>query len=187
MSEAHRPPSKISRFQHVVVANTRLGEGFHGKEGTAIWQFPAEYDSRNRCWTEWLHCVAIPKLKLCQWFLETDLLPLRIYDSERDHLGTHYEIAFDTASATDHESEVIQGCYRVPGRFWQIFEFHRGDVAEPSHEFYRADSGILGVEFEVPINAVLNAEYVVTAFANLYGTKATDWTIANGPDSFYMW
>ena len=109
------------------------------------------------------------------------------FDPEDAHRGRRYEISFDTGLETDND--IVEGSFRVPGEFWQIFIFRkrndRGEyVAELRHESGSWASGITGIEFHAPNEAVINKGYVFRAFASVFGTD--EWVEVRGPDSLLL-
>jgi hypothetical protein len=81
----------------------------------------------------------------------------------------------------DDDSGTVEGSYRLPGHLWQVFLFTKEAVPELRHSFRTWQSGITGVQFEVPSAIILNREVVVRTMTEVFG--ATAWIEVNGPDS----
>ena len=60
-------------------------------------------------------------------YADTQLGATGEFDSEANHFGQQFEISFDIVNPED--ADTIEGCYRVTGRFWEVFVFVRSDVA----------------------------------------------------------
>jgi hypothetical protein len=98
-------------------------------------------------------------------------------------LGNRYEISFDTVM-NDDDMRAVEGAYRLPGHLWQIFFFVKEAVPKLRHSFGTWQSGITGVEFEVPNSMTLNREVVIKAMTEVFG--AAVWIEVNGPDSLVL-
>src|SRR5438874_133052 len=140
MQDSACPPPKFQRFEKVLVASRRLGDRLVGQRGTVIWCDLPWFDGRTERWAEWGYAVSFPDLKSYSSFLESDLLPTGEFDSEESHLGIGYEISYDTVVSDDMGN--LEGCYRIPGRLWQVFFFQNDDVPELRHNFGTWRSGI---------------------------------------------
>jgi hypothetical protein len=183
------PPAGFRRFEKVLVA------GSPGKwyPGTVLWcdlvryspyASPGSGEPPPR-WSEWEYAVYMPELDRCATLKDDRLRATGEFDSEEAHLGRRFEISFDTG--LDDDDRIVEGSYRVPGRFWQVFTFTKGSrgpgesVAELRHHFDEWESGITGIVFDVPMGAVLDRAYILRAFAGVFGTE--DWVEVRGPDS----
>jgi hypothetical protein len=186
------PPAGFQRFEKVLVA----GDSGKWYPGTILWRDLTQYSqyaplgSREvpRRWSEWEYAVHVTDLDRCATLKEDRLRATGAFDPEDAHLGERYEISFDTG--LDDDMSLVEGSYRVPGQFWQVFTFtkqRRGpgsSVPEPCHHFGEWESGITGIEFDVPMGAVLDREYMLRAFSRVFGTD--DWVEVRGPDSGLM-
>jgi hypothetical protein len=184
--EVGEPPARFQRFERVLVTDHA------GKchTGTILWRDLVQYSQYGtpnlegppRRWSEWEYSVYLPELDRCATLEESRLQATGEFDSEEAHLGRRYEISFDTGLGEDES--LIEGSYRVPGKLWQIFLFRKESVTKLRHRFDVWESGITGIHFEVPREAVLDRDYVLRAFANIFGTD--DWVEVRGPDSLLM-
>jgi hypothetical protein len=193
MQDDDRPVAKFQRFEKVVVTDTE------GKRhsGTILWRDLVQYSQfaspgSQRApgrWSQWEYAVDLPDFACCPTFEESRLQATGEFDPEDTHLGRRFEISFDTGLEDDNS--IVEGSYRVPGRFWQVFVFRKDDpgpggepVSELRHRFKMWDSGMTGIEFDVPRRAVVDKEYIFRAFSSVFGTD--DWVEVRGPDSLLM-
>jgi hypothetical protein len=186
------PAAGFRRFEKVLVA----GNSGRWYPGTILWcdlvQYSqyAPFGSREppQRWSEWEYAVDVPDLDRCATLKEDRLRAIGEFDPEEAHLGRRFEISFDTGLGDD--MDLVEGSYRIPGRFWQVFTFTKGrsgpgsSVPELRHHFHLWESGITGIVFDVPLKAVLDREYMLRAFAGVFGTE--DWVEVRGPDSGLM-
>ena len=177
MPDTTCPPARFQRFEKVMVANSRMGAQYAGQQGTVIWCDRPVFGRR-----EWGYCLSLPALGCWSSFSESDLRPTGEFYTEESQLGTRYEISYDTALNDD--MGVVEGSYRLPGRLWQVFLFSNEDVPEVGHSFERWQSGITGVEFEVPMGVRINHDYVVSAMSRVFGADL--WDVVHGPDSLVL-
>ena len=191
MQDDDRPVAKFRRFEKVVVTDAR------GKRhrGTILWrdlreycQFaPPGFEGTPGRWSQWEYAVALPDFASCPTFEEDRLEATGEFETEDAHLGRRHEISFDTGLEADND--LVEGSYRVPGAFWQIFLF-RKEVDEGQslgalrHRFAEWPSGITGIAFDAPATDVIDREYIFRAFATVFGTD--DWVEVRGPDSMLM-
>ncbi len=185
------PPARFQRFEKVLITD-KSGKPH---QGTVIWRdlvqyspfTPSGFTGIPRRWSQWEYAVDLPDFGSCPTFEESRLQPTGEFDPEEAHLGRRYEISFDTGLGDDMTT--VEGSYRIPGEFWQIFLFMKSDprgrpVAELRHHFGTWPSGMTGIEFSVPEEDLLDRDYVLRAFARVFGTE--DWVVVRGPDSVLM-
>ncbi len=185
------PSAKFQRFEKVLITD-KAGKVHRG---TVLWRDLVEYSQFTprgfqgppRRWSQWEYAVDLPDFACCPTLEESRLEPTGEFDSEEAHLGRRYEISFDTGLGEDMSN--VEGSYRVPGKFWQVFSFTKSDaegrpVPELCHHFDEWQSGITGIEFHVPEGDVLDREYVFRAFASAFGTD--EWVEVRGPDSLFL-
>jgi hypothetical protein len=182
MHEETMPEAKIRRWEFVTVINSRMGERWTGRRGTALWLDRPWQNRGTGVWSPWAYCVHFPDTDAHGSFLESDLHPTGELDSEEAHLGRRFEISFDTV--LDADNAHVEGSYRVPRRHWEIFLFQKEDVAALRHEFGTWQSGITGVQFDVPGAAVLGRDDMIRAMSAVFG--AEDWVEIHGPDSLLL-
>src|SRR5262245_37734993 len=149
MQEPPRPPARFQRFEKVVIATARMGDRFAGKSGTVIWCRPPWFSRRTGSWKEWVYCISLPTLECYGSFLESDLKPTGEFDTEQAQLGNRDEISYDTVMSDDMDS-IVEGSYRLPGQLWQVFTVTKKVVPELRHAFATWESGITGLEFQIP-------------------------------------
>ncbi len=207
MPDATAPASKFQRFEKVLVVNGRTGEEVVGQQGTIIWCDRPCFNRRTGEWAEWVYSVHFPALNRCRSFLESKLESTGVFDAEEAHLGKRFEISFDLVVLDDmtivegkyclnlprgefwfpiEEFERMEGCFRIPGQFWQVFNFHKSDVPELRHHFSTWDSGITGIELDVPNAVVLYRDYMIRAVSKVFDTEPESWTVVSGPDSILL-
>ena len=146
----------------------------------------ARYDQGSRKpprrWWQWSYSVYLPDRDCCHSFTEAELQPTGEFDLEVNHLGKRHEISFDTVNQADVVA--IEGCYRMPGRFWEVFVFITEDVSDLRHELVTWPSGITGVQFDVPMSVMLNDDYVKRSMCDAFGADA--WAVVYGPESLLL-
>lgn len=188
MPDEDPPIAKFQRFEKVVVTDAKG----RGHPGTVLWRSLVQYrqfaspgsDDPPGRWSEWEYAVELPGLACCPTFEEDRLESTGEFDAEDAHLGRRFELSFDTGLEDDNA--IVEGSYRVPGRFWQVFLFRKEDpdgepASGPRHRFQHWESGITGVAFDVPAEVVLDRDYVMQALASIFG--AVEWADVRGPDS----
>ncbi len=188
-----RPPAKYKRFEKVSVAERYkevglvhiapdiTGEQIAGRRGTIIWS-RAWFDLRIG-WKEWSYCVSFPVPEACLAYRESDLLPTGEINTLESQLGRRFVISYDTGLTED--TAILEGCYRLPGHRWQVFTISRDDVPRlATHRFVAWESGITGVEFEVPREFAINYDYVQTSMSQIFGAET--WAVVAGPDSGFL-
>ena len=171
----------LRRFEKVIVVGERMGREFAGLQGMIVWV------------DEWMrgrgigpgYVVHLPQLDRYSSFSACDLRTTHEIDpaGEESHQGRRFEISFDTKLG-DGDSCTIEGSFRVPGSFWNVFVFIKGEFGELRHEIGPWRSGIHGAEFSVPRSVILDREYVIGAMSEVFGTR--DWAEVRGPDSLAL-
>jgi hypothetical protein len=184
-------PARFERFEKVRITD---GTG-RTHPGTILWRSlvwyrqyapPGSIGPPGK-WSQWEYIVDLPDSACCPTFEESRLETTGEFDPEDAHLGRRFEISFDTGLEADNC--IVEGSYRIPGRFWQVFLFQKErrpgeSVPELGHQFGTWESGITGIEFDVPREDVLDRAYMLRAFASVFGTD--DWVEVRGPDSLLM-
>lgn len=191
MRDDDRPIARFQRFEKVVVTDT----SGRSHTGTILWRDLVEYSQFAAPgsavppgrWSQWEYAVELPDFGCCPTFEEDRLEPTGEFDPEDAHRGRRFEISFDTGLEPDER--IVEGSYRVPGEFWQVFLFQKERVpgismTELRHQFGEWPSGITGIEFDVPSDAVLDKAYIFRAFASIFGTD--EWVEVRGPDSLLL-
>jgi hypothetical protein len=187
MQGESKPDARFQRFEWVLVCT-----GSQGERGVVLWRDYARYSRYDqglkkpprRC-SEWVYSVYLPERLRCHSFLESQLEATGEIDAEANHFGRQFEISFDTVNPEDEDAGTIEGCYRLPGRFWEVFVFIKeDDVPELHHRLVTWPSGIAGVQFDVPTGAILNNDHVKRSMADAFG--ADSWAVVHGPDSLLL-
>jgi len=180
METARASSDSLRRFEKVVVFGSRPDE-YDGSRGTIVW---VDEGSRHRNFGP-VFVVHLSELDRYVSFLGCDLHSTHEIDpaGEEPHLGRRFEISFDTM-LDDGDNGTVEGSFRVPGSFWQVFVFLKGDVGELRPEIGPWRSGIYGAEFVVPRSATVNRKFVIGVMSEAFGTR--DWAEVHGPDSLAL-
>src|SRR5947209_934185 len=97
-------------------------------------------------------------------------------------MSVQAEISYDLVMEND--MSFVEGCYRLPGRPWEVFIFSKKKVAEPEHRFGKWDSGVTGITFFVPDATTLSKSVVEELLSSALGVA--DWCEVKGPDSIVI-
>ncbi len=183
--------ARFERFEKVLITD----KAGRTHRGTVLWRdlvqyrqyAPPGFMGPPGKWSQWEYSVDLPDFACCPTFEESRLEKTGEFDWEGAHLGRRFEISFDTGLEADNR--IVEGTYRVPGRFWQVFLFQKErtpgeSVPELRHHFGTWPSGITGIEFNVPSRDVLDRDYALRAFASIFGID--DWVEVRGPDSLLL-
>jgi hypothetical protein len=183
--------ARFERFEKVVFIDT----AGRSHPGTILWRTlvwyrqyaPPGFIGLPRRWSRWEYAVDLPDCASCPTFEESRLETTGEFDPEEAHLGRRFEISFDTGLEADNR--IVEGTYRLPGRFWQVFQFQKErepgeSVPELRHHLGAWPTGITGIEFDVPREGVLDRSYMLRAFASVFGTD--EWVEVRGPESLLM-
>ncbi len=81
-------------------------------------------------------------------------------------------------------NDFVEGCFRLPGHFWEVTVFARADVTTPQRLPGNWDSGITGWVVHVPRDTRLDRDYVLRALSEAFGFQ--DWVQVEGPDSMLL-
>src|SRR5262249_11718888 len=92
------------------------------------------------------------------------------------------EISYDLVMEED--MSFVEGCYRLPGRPWEVFIVSKMSIAEPEHTFGKWDSGVTGVTFRVPRGMKVNKAVVEELLSSALGVAC--WREVRGPDSIML-
>jgi hypothetical protein len=179
MNRNHLPPASFQRLERVTVTG---GGPYLGQQGTVLWRdgyYARREPDRAR---RWQYVVHLSDTGCCRTFFEAALESVGEFASESAHLGVRPEVSFDTVLEDDNA--FIEGCYRVPGRFWQVIVFTRGHEQELRWMSSRWDSGITGTVFYVPATARLDRTFVLRALSQAFGLEG--WEQVQGPDSIVL-
>src|SRR5438309_7831693 len=97
MQDLTPPAARFQRFERVSIASRRMGDELVGRRGTVIWRDPPGYDKRAGAWKVWIYSVSLADLGCYRSFLESDLEPTGVFDTEQSQLGSRYEVEAPTA------------------------------------------------------------------------------------------
>ncbi len=185
MQDEAAPAAKFQRFEKVWIR----ADGHPDLRGVVIWCDYTRFSSYDQGWknsptkwSEWMYSVYFPDRDSYHTLAESRLHPIGDFDSQASHLGTRFEVSFDTV--LDDKSSIAEGCYRLPGRFWEVFVFVKADTTDLRHASVTWPSGINGVQFDVPSCAALDRDYVIRAMSNVFSARSC--TVVCGPDSLLM-
>lgn len=176
------PPARCGLFERVVVVADRPGGDDLGREGAVVWRDRPCYNRRLQKWGEWAYCVCFAPEGRYRAFRESALEPTGRFDPPDAHRGREFEVSYDTAL---HDAmETVEGSFRAPGSFWRVFVVSRGDVATVTTAEGAWESGITGLEFEVPRESMLDHGFIVNLLTRAVGPGP--WREVRGPDSMML-
>jgi hypothetical protein len=99
-------------------------------------------------------------------------------------LGRDFEISYDRHGTGP---AAIAGTFRIPGGFWNIFEFRNEKVERPTYEIripIRFYTGIAKYTFTVPQTVLLDCQYIEEMMSNVL--DAASWRRIVGPESGWL-
>ena len=182
------PTPKFQRYEKVFSSEERVAVERAGRQGVVVWSEYTRFSvydqglKKPRRWSEWVYSVHLPDRDCYSSFRESQLQSAGCLDSEKNYFSNRFEVSFDTVPVDD--TPVLEGCYRLPGRFWEVFAFVKEDLEELQHDLVTWPSGITGVQFDVPESAVLDRDYVIRAMTSAF--VADSCTVVYGPDSLLL-
>ena len=183
------PSPMFSPLQKVVVIE-RLqpnpGDGgILGEHGIIVWHTSYFLEKSRFRTSGWLYVVHFAHSDAYDCIEESRLLPTGEFVPLANCLGRDFAISYDRDGSGP---DAIGGTFRIPGGFWNTFEFRNAAVEEPSYairipmRFYSA--GIAKYNFSVPQAVLLDCQYIEEAMSNLFETKA--WRRIAGPQSSWF-
>lgn len=92
------------------------------------------------------------------------------------------EISFDLVMEED--MEFVEGTFRLPGFWWQVFIFSRSDVEELQITPSTWDSGVTGVFVRFSRSERLDQAAVERVLSASLGVN--EWVVVRGPDSMHL-
>jgi hypothetical protein len=95
-------------------------------------------------------------------------------------MSVQAEISYDLVMEND--MSFVEGCYRLPGRPWEVFIFSKRKIDQPEHRFGQWDSGVTGINVFVPVDTTLNKCRVEELLSSALGIA--EWREVRGPDAF---
>lgn len=174
MDKPPPPPARFQRFEKVGLPA--------GGYGTVVWCDPPCYNRRTGAFAEWAYSVYLPSEDRYRSFRESNLYPTGESEPESAYFGRICEISFDSVMGSDMAG--VEGCYRTPGVFWQVYTFSKEDVPDVIHRSNIWESGIKGVEFEIPEATTLDEGFVIRTMTAVLG--GGPWVVVSGPDSLVL-
>lgn len=192
-SVRHAVPSpRFRRFERVRIRDVghRLEPQHVGEVGTVVWlesssvlRYP---DERDR----WVYIVHLPDSTSWPAFRQSELESLGTFDVEPAFLGTRPEVSVDLL--LDQEIEFMEGCYRLPGLFWQVVVFLQDGVPEIQYQTQTWEKpthfelATTGVAIRIPQRERLHLDVMLRALRLVFGWREDEWTIVQGPDSMVL-
>jgi len=180
---------RFQRFERVRIRGERpQSKQYAGERGVVIWldsfytrKYPEQPDM-------WMYIVHLPDPGCWKTFLQADLESSGDFDPETVHLGKQPEISFDTV--LEEENAYVEGSYRLPGRFWQVVVFRKGDVSDVQHEPSRWEKPtaweqeITGTVITIPEEMKLDRDCLLRVISQATGYDG--WVEVSGPDSMIL-
>lgn len=186
MTHPYHPSPAFSPLQKVVVFERPQPDpsegGILGEHGIVIWRTSYFLEKSRFRTSGWLYVVHFPQPNAFNCIEESRLWPTGDFVPLANCLGRDFEISYDR---DENGPDAIGGTFRIPGGFWNTFDFRNAEVEEPSYEiripmrFYPA--GIAKYNFIVPQAILLDCQYIEEAMSKLFETKA--WRRIRGPES----
>ena len=171
MPSSSHPSPKFSPLQRVLVLEKELPDPGQGGEigvyGVIIWRSSCFVEKSRYANSGWLYVVHFPisdtyeGVEESRLWATTDVVPLV------SCLGRDFEISYD------HDGTgpaAIAGTFRIPGGFWNIFEFRNEKVEEVTYEIIipmRFYTGIAKYTFAVPQSILLDCQYIEEIMSNV--------------------
>jgi hypothetical protein len=183
------PPPRFQRLERVSIRGERpQSKQYEGERGVVVWldSFYARMQPEHP--DRWMYVVHLPDRGCWPTFLQADLESSGEFDPETAHLGKQPEISFDTL--LEEENVYVEGSYRLPGRFWQVVVFRKGNVPEVQHEPSRWEKPtpweqeITGIVITVPQEAKVDRGYLLRVISQATGYDG--WVEVSGPDSMIL-
>jgi hypothetical protein len=135
-----------------------------------------------------MYVVHLPARGCWRTFLQDDLESSGEFDPETLHLGKQPEISFDTV--LEEQNTYVEGSYRLPGTFWQVVVFRKGDVPDVQHEPSRWkkptpwEQETTGIVITIPQEAKVDRDCLLRAISQATGCGG--WVEVSGPDSMNL-
>lgn len=176
------PEPAFQRFERVtILEGTKSHAALISASGTIIWRDLASVGSRPSR-RMWIYVVNVPTQHCHAHLLESQIQSAGDFDREEMHFGHGYELSFDTI-IEGHE-KYIEGSYRLPGKFWEVFTLSRKDTVEIHHHRSTCRSGIACLNLQVPDTDPLDHSFVINVMHSVLG--GSGWQVVHGPDSIYL-
>lgn len=185
----HIPAPLFRRFERVRVTTARQQlADYAGERGIVVGHDSSSILREPSRPEHWIYVVHLPVRECWMAFLQCDLESEGALDAETDHLGQRPEISFDTV--VEEDNDYIEGCYRLPGEFWQVVAFSKKDVpaivCRPSRwerptPWEETTTGLL---ITIPQVDRMDRDAIFRGMAQ--ATGVIDWVEVRGPDSTYL-
>jgi hypothetical protein len=92
------------------------------------------------------------------------------------------EISYDLVMGDD--MDFAEGCYRLPGKTWEVFTATKRKIADAQYRSFQWDSGVSGILLHVPEATRLNKTLVEELLSSALGVAG--WREVKGPDSIMI-
>ena len=96
----------------------------------------------------WLYVVHFPQPDAYEWIEESRLVPTGEVVPLASCLGHDFEISYDRDRICP---DAVTGTFRIPGGFWNTFEFHGAAVEELTYEDQSGREVLLGRNWKIPL------------------------------------
>jgi hypothetical protein len=183
------PAPRFKRFERVRIRGERpQSKRYEGERGVVIWLDSFYIRKHPEQPDMWMYVVHLPARGCWRTFLQADLESSGELDQETAHLGKQPEISFDTV--LEEENAYVEGSYRLPGKFWQVVVFRKGNVPDVQHEPSRWEKPtaweqeITGIVITVPQEAKVDRDYLLRVISQATGHGG--WVEVRGPDSMIL-
>jgi len=99
-----------------------------------------------------------------------------------DHRRPNGEISYHIVMEED--MAFAEGSYRIGGCEWCVVIFSKGPMESPRWKTGTWDSGVSGIEVQVPLKVRLNAATIESLLSDILGVGG--WERVRGPDSMQL-
>jgi hypothetical protein len=188
MPASSHPSPHFSPLQRVVVIEKPPPDpscgGVIGEHAVIIWRSSYFVEKSRYGNSGWLYVAYFPASNTYEDVEESRLMPIDEVVPLATCLGRDFEISYDRDGA---EPAAITGTFRIPGGFWNIFEFRNETVEGVTYEIripMRFYTGIAKYTFAVPQTTLLDCQCVEEVMSNVL--DAEKWRRILGPESKWL-
>lgn len=180
--ETTHPEPAFQRFERVTILEGTTSAKLSGASGTIIWRVLVSNGSGATRRFQWTYIVFVPSQHVHVRLSESSIQSADGFDREEMHWGEGCELSFDTI-IEGHE-KYIEGSYRLPGKFWEVFTLSRKDTTEIRHHRTTRSCGISRLHLQIPDSGTLDHSVVIDVLEVVLGVKG--WQVVRGPDSMFL-
>ena len=159
--------------------------GILAEHGVVIWCSSCFVERSPARVTGWLYVVHFPQSDSYDSVEESRLVPTDENVPLASCLGHDIEISYDRDGAGP---AAIAGTFRIPGDFWNTFEFRSADVERLSYEITMPvrffSQGVAKYNFDVPHTVLLDCQFIEEVMSSVFDAKS--WRRACGPESKWL-